>query len=303
MVTKTKFFILKLFLLLLYVFKKIQCLFIANYPIFPLSSGLSFWNFFTFHWLTAKTFLYISPTYLTLIRRFWFESNFPLSYQTSSTLTWHRRSQNHMCVNCVTGPAGMLLLSLSKTFTVFLPWVASLSLAQASLSIELISWNWPGKKFNQQGRPLWMRPPAAAVHCTSAVLVDHLGGFVITFGISPSPHKLLNHLQIFLFRFRTLLKTLWGRFQNFRLPFILSCNSAGNQRTFNYPFRLAKLSSSSSKSSPSSPSSPSSLSSPSIAMKFAEHLSAHITPEWRKQYISYEVRGFLRFCTLLSCCL
>lgn len=23
-------------------------------------------------------------------------------------------------------------------------------------------------------------------------------------------------------------------------------------------------------------------------MKFAEHLSAHITPEWRKQYISYE---------------
>lgn len=24
-------------------------------------------------------------------------------------------------------------------------------------------------------------------------------------------------------------------------------------------------------------------------MKFAEHLLAHITPEWRKQYISYEV--------------
>ena len=24
-------------------------------------------------------------------------------------------------------------------------------------------------------------------------------------------------------------------------------------------------------------------------MKFAEHLSAHITPEWRKQYITYEV--------------
>jgi len=23
-------------------------------------------------------------------------------------------------------------------------------------------------------------------------------------------------------------------------------------------------------------------------MKFAEHLSAHITPEWRKQYITYE---------------
>lgn len=25
-------------------------------------------------------------------------------------------------------------------------------------------------------------------------------------------------------------------------------------------------------------------------MKFTEHLSAHITPEWRKQYINYEVR-------------
>lgn len=25
-------------------------------------------------------------------------------------------------------------------------------------------------------------------------------------------------------------------------------------------------------------------------MKFAEHLQAHITPEWRKQYINYEVR-------------
>jgi len=25
-------------------------------------------------------------------------------------------------------------------------------------------------------------------------------------------------------------------------------------------------------------------------MKFAEHLSAHITPEWRKQYITYEAR-------------
>jgi len=24
-------------------------------------------------------------------------------------------------------------------------------------------------------------------------------------------------------------------------------------------------------------------------MKFAEHLGAHITPEWRKQYIQYEV--------------
>jgi SPX domain protein involved in polyphosphate accumulation len=26
-------------------------------------------------------------------------------------------------------------------------------------------------------------------------------------------------------------------------------------------------------------------------MKFAEHLSAHITPEWRKQYINYEVKN------------
>lgn len=26
-------------------------------------------------------------------------------------------------------------------------------------------------------------------------------------------------------------------------------------------------------------------------MKFAEHLQAHITPEWRKQYINYEVRN------------
>jgi hypothetical protein len=26
-------------------------------------------------------------------------------------------------------------------------------------------------------------------------------------------------------------------------------------------------------------------------MKFAEHLSAHITPEWRKQYINYEVNN------------
>ncbi len=32
-------------------------------------------------------------------------------------------------------------------------------------------------------------------------------------------------------------------------------------------------------------------------MKFAEHLSAHITPEWRKQYIQYEVRYlFILFC-------
>jgi SPX domain protein involved in polyphosphate accumulation len=34
-------------------------------------------------------------------------------------------------------------------------------------------------------------------------------------------------------------------------------------------------------------------------MKFAEHLSAHITPEWRKQYISYEVQTF-KF-TLCEC--
>lgn len=33
----------------------------------------------------------------------------------------------------------------------------------------------------------------------------------------------------------------------------------------------------------------------SDSMKFAEHLSAHITPEWRKQYIQYEVRRRLRF--------
>lgn len=24
-------------------------------------------------------------------------------------------------------------------------------------------------------------------------------------------------------------------------------------------------------------------------MKFAEHLSAHVTPEWKKQYLNYEV--------------
>lgn len=34
-------------------------------------------------------------------------------------------------------------------------------------------------------------------------------------------------------------------------------------------------------------------------MKFAEHLSAHITPEWRKQYISYEVQtDFICFVSL-----
>lgn len=37
-------------------------------------------------------------------------------------------------------------------------------------------------------------------------------------------------------------------------------------------------------------------------MKFAEHLGAHITPEWRKQYIQYEVsqlRG-AGFCAYVS---
>lgn len=34
-------------------------------------------------------------------------------------------------------------------------------------------------------------------------------------------------------------------------------------------------------------------------MKFAEHLSAHITPEWRKQYINYEVSmNFIIYITL-----
>lgn len=28
-------------------------------------------------------------------------------------------------------------------------------------------------------------------------------------------------------------------------------------------------------------------------MKFTEHLAAHITPEWRKQYINYEVHSML----------
>jgi len=27
-------------------------------------------------------------------------------------------------------------------------------------------------------------------------------------------------------------------------------------------------------------------------MKFSEHLTAHVTPEWHKQYITYEVSGF-----------
>ena len=33
----------------------------------------------------------------------------------------------------------------------------------------------------------------------------------------------------------------------------------------------------------------------SVEMKFAEHLAAHITPEWRKQYIQYEVRKLFSF--------
>ena len=33
----------------------------------------------------------------------------------------------------------------------------------------------------------------------------------------------------------------------------------------------------------------------SVEMKFAEHLAAHITPEWRKQYIQYEVRKQFSF--------
>lgn len=39
-------------------------------------------------------------------------------------------------------------------------------------------------------------------------------------------------------------------------------------------------------------------------MKFAEHLAAHITPEWRKQYIQYEVgpRRRLRLRPLPPCC-
>lgn len=32
-------------------------------------------------------------------------------------------------------------------------------------------------------------------------------------------------------------------------------------------------------------------------MKFAEHLLAHITPEWRKQYINYEVIWHFTFCS------
>ena len=28
-------------------------------------------------------------------------------------------------------------------------------------------------------------------------------------------------------------------------------------------------------------------------MKFSEHLTAHVTPEWHKQYVTYEVSGIL----------
>ena len=31
-----------------------------------------------------------------------------------------------------------------------------------------------------------------------------------------------------------------------------------------------------------------------VIMKFAEHLTAHITPEWRKQYICYEVKFLIK---------
>ena len=34
-------------------------------------------------------------------------------------------------------------------------------------------------------------------------------------------------------------------------------------------------------------------------MKFAEHLSAHITPEWRKQYIQYEVNCYSFFVEII----
>ena len=36
-------------------------------------------------------------------------------------------------------------------------------------------------------------------------------------------------------------------------------------------------------------------------MKFAEHLAAHITPEWRKQYISYEEMKVCTFCKATTC--
>ena len=35
-------------------------------------------------------------------------------------------------------------------------------------------------------------------------------------------------------------------------------------------------------------------------MKFAEHLGAHITPEWRKQYIQYEEMKVSTFCFMIS---
>lgn len=34
-------------------------------------------------------------------------------------------------------------------------------------------------------------------------------------------------------------------------------------------------------------------------MKFAEHLSAHVTPEWKKQYLNYEV-SFYQHTAILS---
>lgn len=37
-------------------------------------------------------------------------------------------------------------------------------------------------------------------------------------------------------------------------------------------------------------------------MKFAEHLSAHITPEWRKQYILYdELKGVINDSARICC--
>jgi len=29
------------------------------------------------------------------------------------------------------------------------------------------------------------------------------------------------------------------------------------------------------------------------SMKFSEHLTAHVTPEWHKQYVTYEVSSIL----------
>lgn len=45
---------------------------------------------------------------------------------------------------------------------------------------------------------------------------------------------------------------------------------------------------------------------PAVNMKFTEHLLAHITPEWRKQYIQYEVRHNVddswTVCQVSCCC-